>query len=517
MDHVVRVGTDLRHDFDHQNLTGDNLKSILHLTIDGAQFWRKSRGQWLPVDAPDKGAVWVISDLAEESLTEIQIPRLYGRDRSNYIDRQLTSRFPDTPYRCMLPAAAPSGFLDRIAPKRQSLLALDAKERVDDALNQLQVAVAGLWSTSGLLAQLGAEKSLPSDLFLVMPSPESMRIMFLKNRVPIISRLVRDSGGAVSLVAEIVRTLRHLENTKVIERDGGQRQVLVLSQDGDLAEALGAEQLSVIQAPRSWRKMTADDFRFALFELALKSPPGQLAPLMRRTGFVASRLRTAVYVLSAVTACATIGFLATGLSQIQQGQAMLANTKDSAQQIALQLASATTAIAAFPVSVDILKSTLQIENEEILAAPAMEIQLQRLSAAIADPSIRISRLDWAVNTPPTSPCPSDAAGLPNLEVAAAPAAAEAVPRGLGSRISFELTLPPRLEAKARMALMEGVSQRLTKIPGLSLQQDPAKVVSVTSLDGGVRKTASEEPTAASWCFIIAGAPRSALEATKAKP
>jgi hypothetical protein len=218
-----------------------------------------------------------------------------------------------------------------------------------------------------------------------------------------------------------------------------------------------------------------------------------------------------------VTACATIGFLATGLSQIQQGQAMLANTKDSAQQIALQLASATTAIAAFPVSVDILKSTLQIENEEILAAPAMEIQLQRLSAAIADPSIRISRLDWAVNTPPTSPCPSDAAGLPNLEVAAAPAAAEAVPRGLGSRISFELTLPPRLEAKARMALMEGVSQRLTKIPGLSLQQDPAKVVSVTSLDGGVRKTASEEPTAASWCFIIAGAPRSALEATKAKP
>ena len=172
----------------------------------------------------------------------------------------------------------------------------------------------------------------------------------------------------MSLVAEIVRTLRHLENTKVLERDGGQRQVLVLSQDGDLAEALGAEQLSVIQAPRSWRKMTADDFKFALFDLAMKSPPGQLAPLMRRTAFVASRLRMAAYVLSAAAACASIAILATGLAQIQQDRAMLNSTKDAARQVALAVAKTSQAIAAYPVSVDILKSTLQIENEEILAA-----------------------------------------------------------------------------------------------------------------------------------------------------
>ena len=519
MDHVVRIGADLRHDLNHQNLTGDNVKSILHLTVDGANFWRKSSGRWLPVEAPDKGAVWVVSDLAEESLTEIQIPRLFGRDRTNYIDRQLTSRFPDTPYKSMLAAAAPSGFLDRIAPRRQSLLALEAKDRVDAALDDLKAAVAGVWTTSGLLAQLGTEKSLPADLFLVMPSPQTMRIMFIKNRVPIISRMVRDSGGAVALVAEIVRTLRHLENTRVLERDGGRRPVLVLSQDGDLVEAIGAEQLIVIEAPRSWRKMTSDDFKFALFELAMKSPPGQLAPLMRRTAFIASRLRMATYALSAATACASIGFLATGLAQIQRDQAMITSTKDTARQIALELSSTTKAIAAYPVSVDILKSTLQIEKDEILAAPAMDIQLQRLSVAIADPSLRISRLDWAVNSPPTSPCPSDAADTPNPEGAAAPAATETIPRGLGSRISFELVLPPGLESKARMALMEGVSQRLAKIPGLTLQQNPAKVVAAASLTGGVRKTVSADqaPATAAWCFIIAGDPTSALDATKAKP
>jgi len=171
------------------------------------------------------------------------------------------------------------------------------------------------------------------------------------------------------------------------------------------------------------------------------------------------------------------------------------------------------------VSVDILKSTLQIEKDEILAAPSMDTQLQRLSVAIADPSLRISRLDWAVNSPPTSPCPSDTAGAPNPDAAVAPAAAETVPRGLGSRISFELTLPVGLETKARMALMEGVSQRLVSIPGLTLQQDPAKVVSGASLIGGVRKTVSvdQAPTTAAWCFIIAGKPMNALDANKAKP
>ena len=495
------------------------MKSILHLTVDGAHFWRKASGQWLPVEAPDKGAVWVVSDLAEESLTEIQIPRLFGRDRSNYINRQLTSRFPDTPYKSMLAAAAPASLLDRIAPRRQSLLALEAKDRVNAALDELKADVAGVWTTSGLLAQLGTEKSLPSDLFLVMPSPQTMRIMFLKDRVPIISRMVRDSGGAVALVAEVVRTLRHLENTKVLERNGGRRSVLVLSQDGDLVEAIGAEQLTVIEAPRSWRKMTSDDFKFALFELVMKSPPGQLAPLMRRTGFIASRVRTAAYGLSAATACASMGILANGVVQIQQDQAMISSTKDAARQVALELAGTSKAIAAYPVSVDILKSTLQIEKDEILAAPSLDTQLQRLSVAIADPSLRISRLDWAVNSPPTSPCPSDASGAPNPDAAVAPAAAETVPRGMGSRISFELTLPVGLETKARMALLEGVSQRLVSIPGLTLQQDPAKVVSGASLIGGVRKTVSvdQAPTTAAWCFIIAGKPANALDANKAKP
>jgi hypothetical protein len=70
-----------------------------------------------------------------------------------------------------------------------------------------------------------------------------------------------------------------------------------------------------------------------------------------------------------------------------------------------------------------------------------------------------------------------------------------------------------------MALMEGVSQRLAKIPGLTLQQNPAKVVAAASLTGGVRKTVSADqaPATAAWCFIIAGDPTSALDATKTKP
>jgi hypothetical protein len=517
MDHAVCLGADLRHHLHRQNLNGNNVKTILHLTVDGSQFWRKSGGVWQQVEAPNKGAVWVVSDLAEESLTELQIPRLFGRDRTNYIERQLASRFPDTPYKSMLAAATPSGLLDRIAPTRQSLLALEAKDQVNSALDGLKASVAGVWTTSGLLALLGTEKSLPADLFLVMPSPQSMRIMFLKNRVPIISRMVRDSGGVTSLVTEIVRTLRHLENTKVLERDGGRRPVLVLSQDGDLVEAIGAEQLSVIEAPVSWQKMTADDFKFALFELVMQSPPGQLAPLVRRTGFIASRVRTAAYVLSAASVCASIALALADLAEIRQGYAKVSSAKDHTTQIAGELAIVMKAIAEYPVSADILKSTLQIEKDEILAAPSMESQLRQLSIAIADPSLRVSSLDWAVNTPPTTPCKVATTGPASAEGAASPDATEKVPRGLGSRISFELTLPPGLDAKTQTAVMAGVSQRLAKIPGLTLDEDPVKQVSIESLAGGIRKTVTSDTKAPVWCVTIAGDPGRAPDATIAKP
>jgi hypothetical protein len=493
------------------------VKTVLHLTADGAQFWRKSNRQWLPVANPDQGSVWIVTDLAEETLTEIQIPRLFGRDRTNFVQRQLASRFPDTPYRAVLPAAAPSGFLERIAPRRQSLLALDARDRINEALDGIKASVAGIWTTSGLLAQFGSEKTLPLDLFLVMPNQQSIRIVFLKKRVPIISRLVRDSGSGMALATEIVRTLRHLENTKVLDRDGSQRSVMILGLDNHKVGELEAEQFTLIQPPRSWRKMTTDDFKFALFELAMRFPAGQLAPLSRRTAFVASQIRKAAYALSAATVCASVWLLTEVYSKMQADRALLTSTRDSIKQTALELSKTDKKIAAYAVPSDIFKNALKLERDQILAAPAMDIQLQWLSAAIADPALRLSRLDWAVDAPPTTPCSTETTANQSPPVASVQPAVNENPKFLGSRISFDLSLPPGLETKSRLALIESVSDRLKKIPGVTLQQYPARALPGDSLVGGIRKPASTEAAQASWCIVIAGGPVNGLNVTLSKP
>ena len=104
MDHGLGAGPDLRHHLHHQILTLNTLKTLLHLAPDGAQLWQKTKGQWLPLDRAHRGSVWIVTDMAEETISEIKVPRLYGRDRAGFINRQLSSRFPETPYKLALPA-----------------------------------------------------------------------------------------------------------------------------------------------------------------------------------------------------------------------------------------------------------------------------------------------------------------------------------------------------------------------------------------------------------------------------
>ena len=81
------------------------MKTVLHLTPAGSQLWRKGPAGWQAHDGASSGPVWVLTDLAEEGFADLQVPRIFGRDRQAFVARQLASRFPDTPYRTVLPAA----------------------------------------------------------------------------------------------------------------------------------------------------------------------------------------------------------------------------------------------------------------------------------------------------------------------------------------------------------------------------------------------------------------------------
>lgn len=482
------------------------MKTILHLGPGGDQFWRKKSGQWLLVDPPEAGSVWVVSDLAEEILTEIQVPRLFGTDRSGFISRQLNSRFPDTPYKTSLPGPVADGLLDRLAPRQQALLAVDARQRVDAALDGLGANIAGVWTTSGLLARLGLGRSLPADLFIVLPSAQASRILFVHKQSPVISRLIREASTAESVSSEITRTLRHLENTKVLERDGAKLPVLVLGQDPRIAEALLAQGMAVVPVPKAISRIGSGDFKFALFELALKSPPGQLAPLSRRTGHVAAGLSQLSYAASAVTASLVCWALFGAYGQLRLDRSDLQQSRAASSRLGQQLAGLERDLAAYPVSVGLVKSALRLERDEILSAPSMPKQLQALATVLAaNPALRLSRLSWAVESAQAPPCAAntEAGRAPAPAPALAPTAnSEALPSLPSSRISFDLQLPPGMGVKARGALLGDLAQGFTGLAGLTLLQNPALTQAPESISGGSKEQPTE-PSAYSWCLRFA--------------
>jgi hypothetical protein len=516
MDHGVGTGADLRHHLDHQVLTSNALKTLLHLSPEGAQFWRKISGQWLAVEDSGGGSVWVVSDMAEETLTEIQIPRLYGRDRAGFISRQLASRFPETPYKTALPASAQTGLLNRLAPLRQTLLALDAKERVDQVLDGLDARLVGLWSTSGLLARLGVSSALPANLFIVVPASQSMRILFLKNRVPIISRLIRESGTSQSVTAEIIRTLRHLENTKVIEREGDKPPVMVLGDSEGIAQGLTDERMTLIDAPKSLRKAGTSDFKFALFDLALQSPPGQLAPLSRRTAHVAADLNKLSFAIAAATVGIALWVLISSFDRARNDRTAITGSQTTLAALRVKLAMTDKSIAAFPVPSELVKNSLRLERDELLAAPSMPKQLTLISMALAaEPSLRLGRLDWAVESPLSPPCPTDTPVAPAAAPVPTAAASDAVSSAISNQISFDVLMPPSLIGKARTSAIAALSERLAKIPGVTLQQDPARLQTASSLAGGSRQKGTESSTV-SWCMRVSNNAQAgaAMEVTK---
>jgi hypothetical protein len=93
------------------------VKTVRYLSPAGNETWCLDGGQWRPVDSVASGFVWLVTDLPEESFVEIKTPRLFGKDRSAFIDRQLAARYPESPYRRSLPVEGGELF-DRLAPTR---------------------------------------------------------------------------------------------------------------------------------------------------------------------------------------------------------------------------------------------------------------------------------------------------------------------------------------------------------------------------------------------------------------
>ena len=389
------------------------MSTVVYVTNTGAVWWKKNQQGWVTVEALNHDLtqpVWVVTDLGEETFSELTVPRIFGSDRTGFVNRQLANRFPDSLFRIALPPAQVGGLMDRLAPPSQTLTAIEPSDRVELAIAKIKAPVAGVWSTSMLMARMGQRANTPPNMFVVLSQSTGMRILFLKNKVPVLTRFISTAETAQEQATEVVRTLRHLENTHVVERGNERFAVLLLGGSLELASKLGEDRLNLLELPKKWTQYQETSWTYLLFDKALQKPPGQLAPLKYRISYLAQELSKAARVGVALTV-AMVATL-TGISvkaalEYQQQQ----------QQLQQQLGAVTTAmsdteeqIAKYGVAPEMVRKAVALDTEEIENVPSMAEHMVRVGESMRQFSaLRIKKWRWRMLEAADPVCVADTA------------------------------------------------------------------------------------------------------------
>ncbi len=471
------------------------MKLLLHITQAGAQLWQKGRDGWQLQQGDAQGPVWVLTDLAEEGFSEIQVPRLFGRDRQTFLARQLANRFPDTPYCGLLPTAPSGSLMERIAPPRQTAQGLDAPKRLDAALAALTGPLAGVWLTSMLLATIGSKKGMPPELFVALPSPDGLRLVVLKNRVPVLTRWIPGVTEPRTLASEMVRTVRHLENTRVLDRSAKPRSVLILGDSAGLAELLAPDNVYLLDPPAAWSKVAPGEWHFALFDLVIASPVGQVAPMAQRTDFVASRLSKIAYGVAALSVALAVwlGVNATrDMLTAQSSQQQLQSRVDTQQA---EIGAVEERLTKFGVSADLVREAAALDLNEFRLIRPFAGDLAHLAPIVSQfGAVRLQQYSWRLLSSGQVACAGDSS------LAAETAPAEGVEPQRLVEVKLMATLPEDQRERARAQVISALSAQLSQMVGATLVIDPAKAQLNAALKGGdASMTPSVTPV---WCLTL---------------
>lgn len=477
------------------------MATVLFLNAEGPSWWEKQAGKWRELPGPTQDPVWVVTDLTEETLVEITVPRIFGNDRSRFIQRQLTNRFPESPFRTALEPPRSGSLMNRLAPPKQVLMAIEPADRIQAAMASVQSPIVGVWSVSALLAQMGQSPSLPETLLIVLGQTTSTRILFLKERSPVLTRLVVGARTAAEQAAEIVRTVRHLENTHVIQRGTGRLPALLLGTHESLAEVLSRDRIDAVAPPAQRWADSAEGWRDTLFDRVHKSPPGQLAPLARRASYLTDQVQKGSRIAMVVCLVVAVAMASGSAVTIIGDRGLQAGLKTTASQLAAQIEQLDASIASFGVAPDLLRKVLSLDTNEITSAPDLQGQLVALSQAVASvPSARVSALQWTILEAQTPACMLDAVAT-NANVSETDPAVEPA-----RKVEIRMSLTIDADAGPRLQLQQvaQLTQQIKSIAGTTVVLDPAR----TLRDGDIGSTNAAQGDAQrqfTWCVLLPGA------------
>ena len=374
------------------------------------------------------------------------------------------------------------------------MLAVEANDKIDAALAEFTGPCAGVWSLSSVLASEARRLQLNGDLLAAATADAGLRIVFIASGRPQLTRLVPGVVGGQAIANELVRTLRHLENTRVLERDGKAIAVWLLGEVDQAESAINKDRLSLLRHDRQWRDLVLDRVS--------RYPAGQLAAVLQRVDFLSAlwtrRIRMGVGIAAAIAAALLSWQFVQWNSERMQVNQLAAQIASLGQESA----ALEDRIASLGVSPQLVRAALQVDQRELQQVPSFFLTLAALSKAVTQaPDLRLFSLEWTIMEPGQQACvqlggPAPAA-VENVGDQAAPDSMQ----GHVGELRFK-TVPPAswtLQQQEREWAL--LSQRISSTDTMKVQIDPATTARSQSVSlDGAKGASTDVPK--EWCLVV---------------
>ncbi len=482
------------------------MKTVLFVNSSGARYFRRDQGLWQLIEKPDRNdRLWVIANVPEEALEAFQVPLLFGRDRSHFLERHLVNAVPHSQYRA---ASVISG--NWFKPGTALLTGLTTAEAVTSRLDKIDIPIAGVWGISMLLTLLARRASL-GNVVIVLPSVHFLRILVLKDGIPVLTRCIHrysDESENDSDANEILRTRQHLENRHIFEHNAIP-PVLYLGESASVNAHLHRAGITLLTPPGSLYPKGDAAYLHALFELVVTSPKGQLAPLQLRAHHLAQSLRQAAYIGCGCSLLTAIMFGQADFLQLihlhnQEKflQADLQHANYDREQLAAR-------ISATGMDPKLVSQATKFAEREMDTAPTPASLLQFTANAIADaPRVRIKSLTYRFPNRGESFCQGHTVidlplinkkfDLP-LDAGSTPADSDNSLQRF-TELQFSILLTSTLPPAELIEIKKHISAALKAGKGVQLMLDPAAFSLINTLKGGFGMDTAQ--TENLWCMSI---------------
>jgi hypothetical protein len=419
-----------------------------------------------------EGARWyVVTNLIDERFVRLDLPALSGSDRRDFLSAQLSSLFSESHYRAVLPYQA------GVAKKKLVFTGIGGPyvEGAIHSLSKTGANIVGVWTLPTLLmnALIHRRRTFPPTLLAMLPTTEGMRMLFINEWQPVLTRLLPLGLNTDRLIDEILRTRRYLVDGNNIPNDE-LLPLLVIDDDHAWAEQLESQNFRIYSP---WKSKSGPQPLDNLFNGVISEPHGQLAPLELRQAHVASKLRRAMV-------GGTVGLTMLSLSLAGhlayasfERAGSIERVRRDAEVLRTQTAQHTLGMEQMKSQEGALEAVSRLFQGELSVKDSAPEFLNGMSAALGkQPTVRVSRIEWSYLEKGV-PCADDAknagaASLGSMAPAGLPPGSMGGPKPPGAAASgpaFPLEIVVGLKVPPPASPLEIERQQKALVDSLSQQ------------------------------------------------